>query len=424
MVELLRKIYHRLKDYKIVQWACRVYTNGFLLGDFLAFIRLKHLMKKKSTNEKIKVVYLCQSPSVWNKLQSVFERMMHDNRFDVQIYAIPEDIGAIDTKVYQYFKELYGDLVWNTYLDGEWLDLEATNPDYVFYQRPYDQYLPQLYRTDLVGKYAKICHVVYGYQLDMLTEHSVYNKRFFRNVYMYFAENKTYYEFNRNRFKKSHKEGIRKSINVGYPALEMFAKSRVDKTDTNFNVLWTPRWSDDKENGGSNFLVFKEHILELPRENEDVSLTFRPHPMTFNNFISVGKITQQEVDAYLENFKLDRMVYDDKGNYEKTFWQSDVLLTDLSSIIVEYALTGKPIIYCDTGVEPNAMFQEMLKVFYVVKTWDEAKSIVLDLKAGKDPLKEERVKKIKDLLGEDFEHISERFLEEIYKDYNERGNRE
>lgn len=290
-------------------------------------------------------------------------------------------------------------------------------PDYVFYQRPYDQYLPPEYRSNIVSGYAKVCHVVYGYLLSVTNEHSVLNKRFFRNVYMYFAENKIYHDFNMKRFRISHKKGVRKTLNIGYPALETFMKSREDKVASDFNVLWTPRWTEDKECGGSNFINFKDKVLELPRECSNISLTFRPHPMTFEHFVSVGRITRQEVKEYLAQYDNNKMIYDNGGSYERTFWNSDVLLTDISSIIVEYFLTGKPIIYCDTGAVPNKIYEEMMKTFYVVKTWEEAKAIVLKLEKGIDPLKNERKNKISELMGEDFENISDRFLQEIYLDY-------
>lgn len=419
MVNILKKIYHRFSDFKIVKMLGRMYTNGFPLGNYKAYLRLKNIRKKTNTNKKIKVVFLCQYTQVWNKLKSVYEKMVTDDRFDVKILAVPENINNIDEKIYDYFFKLYGDNVINSYINGEWLDLKAMDADYVFYQRPYDQYLPKQYRSDIVSGYSRVCHVVYGYQVATTTEYSCMNKRFFRNVYMYFAENKIYYDMNINRFKKSHKEGVRKTFNVGYPALEDFMKNKTEKENKdNFNVLWTPRWTEDKENGGSNFINFKDKVLELTEE-EDISLTFRPHPMTFEHFISVGRITKEEVDKYIKIYEeSDKLVYDRGSEYAKTFWESDMLLTDVSTIIVEYFLTGKPIVYCDTGSNPNKLLEEMLKVFYVVRTWEEAKCKVLELSKGIDPLKEERHKKIRELMGDDFEHISERFLDEIYKDYN------
>lgn len=419
MMNLLKKIYHRFSDYKIVKWLGHMYTNGFPLGNYKAYLRLKKMKStKKNINEKIKVVFLCQYRQVWNKLKSVYERMVTDDRFDVCILAIPENIKDINNNIYEYFWGLYGNNVINSYVDNSWIDLKSMNADYVFYQRPYDQYLPAQYRSDVVAEYSKVCHVVYGYQVATTTEYSCMNKRFFRNVYMYFAENKIYYDMNVKRFKKSHKEGVMKTLNIGYPALEDFMKYKANKeSGKEVNVLWTPRWTEDKENGGSNFINFKDKVLELVNE-ENVSLTFRPHPMTFDHFISVGRITREEVDRYVKIYdETDKLVYDRGSEYAKTFWNSDILLTDVSTIIVEYFLTGKPIVYCDTGSNPNKLMEEMLKVFYVVKTWEEANEKVLELAKGNDPLKEERHKMIKELMGEDFEHISERFLDEIYKDY-------
>lgn len=424
MVNLLRMIYHKFSRFKIIRYLAEQYNNGFLPGNIMAYYRLKRMSKRKyEKKEKIVVVFLCQYGPVWNKLKSVYEKMQNDERFENVLLAIPEDINNIDMKIYDYFHKIYGDKVINAYDDGKWIDLKNLNPDYVFYQRPYDQYLPASYRSNVVAGYAKVCHVAYGYQVTSTTEVSGMCKRFFRNVYIYFAENNLFYKKNVDRFKKSHREGIRRTINVGYPALEDFMKSKPENEikDDKIRILWTPRWTEDKENGGSSFVDFKDKIFELLEENENINLIFRPHPMTFQHFIDVGKLTKEEAKEYKDIYdKSDRMIYDDSPDYAKTFWESDILLTDVSTIIVEYFLTGKPIIYCDTGAKPNYLFAEMLNVFYVVNTWEEAKAKALEVAALNDPLKEKREKKIKELIGDDFEHVSERFLDEIYKDYNQK----
>lgn len=419
MIELLKKIYHKLSKFKIVRMLGEVYENGFPLGNYKAYLRLKKLKKQAKHEGKIKVVFLVQYAQVWNKLETVYERMLEDERFEAKLLAVPEKITDIDKKIYEHFYNIYGDKVIDTYHNGHWFDLKGYKPDYVFYQRPYDQYLPEEYRSGVVSEYARVCHVPYGYQVMRTTEHSAMNKLFFRNAYIYFAENTIYYEKNRNRFKKSHREGVRKTLNIGYPALEKFLQKKCDKDNEYFNVLWTPRWTEDKDSGGSNFINFKDQVLELPRENKNIFLMFRPHPMTFDHFVSVGRITQQEVDAYKQVYEEnDRMHYDNSAAYEEMFWKSDVLLTDASTIIVEYFLTGKPVVYCDTGAKPNAFLEELTKVFYVVKTWEEAKRVVLELANGIDPLREKREQKRKELMGNDLEHISKRFLDEIYSDYN------
>ena len=422
-MELLKKLYHKYSDTKPVQIAGKIYRNGFFASNYLAYRRLKKLAERKNDlSRPVRVVYLCQYTQAWNKMKSIFEMMLSDDRFNASILAVPDDIRNTNDKIYMYFKELYGENnVINGYENSSWYKLEDIKPDYVFYQRPYDQYLPKEYQSRAVSEYAKICHLVYGYLLTETTKDICTNKRFFRNVYMYFAENTICRDFNINRFKLSHKKGYRKTPAIGYPVLEYFMKQKEKynkKDNDSYKVLWTPRWSEDKEAGGSNFINFKDKIVEFANKNPEFYMVFRPHPMTFNHFISVGRITEEEVKDYLRRYNTnDRLEYNNTAEYVDVFWNTDALLTDVSSIIVEYFITGKPMIYCDTGAVPDTFFKEILKVMYVVDTWEQAEGKLLELKSGKDPLKEARHKKIAELMGQDFEHISERFLDEIYKDY-------
>lgn len=423
MIDFLKKIYHKYSDTKFVKLFGKIYRNGFFISNYMAYLRMKKLSKKRhNLSGTVKVLFLCQYPQAWNKMKSVFEMMIDDERFDVKILAVPNNINKPDNKIYLYFSGLYGEkYVINSYDNGMWYNLKELMPDYVFYQRPYDQYLPKEYRSGKVSKYSKICHLVYGYLLVDEDKDVCVSKIFFRNVYMFFAENSVSQEFNIKRFKISHNKGYRKTLNIGYPVLEYFIKHRLSEKNDNegFRVLWTPRWSEDKEVGGSNFINYKDEIIKLIDIKSDVNVVFRPHPMLFEHFISVGRITQEEANNYLECYrKKDRLEYNDTEEYVDVFWNTDVLVTDISSVIVEYFITGKPIVYCDTGAVPDIFFDEMLKVIYVTKTWEQTMDRIIELSRGIDPLREERERKIRQLFGEDFEHISERFLDVIYNDYS------
>ena len=423
MINWLKKIYHRYSGAGPVRFMGKIYRNGFFISNYMAYIRMKRLAEgKDNSHTPVRIVFLCQYPQAWNKMKSIFEMMLGDERFSVRILAVPDNINKPDEKIYSFFKAAYGEnIVINAYENGAWYDMKQLMPDYVFYQRPYDQYLPKPYKSREVSGYSKICHLVYGYLLTETTKDICTSRLFFRNVYIYFAENTICQEFNIKRFKMSHNKGYRKTLNIGYPVLEYFMKQKpaeVRNTDK-FKVLWTPRWSEDKETGGSNFINYKDRIVKLVNENQDISVVFRPHPMTFDHFIQTGKLTREQADEYLKNYDgNDRLIYNNTAEYVDVFWNTDALLTDVSSIIVEYFITGKPIVYCDTGAVPDTFFSEMLKVMYVTKTWEQAEEKLLELSRGIDPLKEERERMIEKLLGNDFEHISERFLEAIYNDYS------
>lgn len=402
MTGLLKKVYHKYSHTKIFEVIAKIYRNGFFLSNYMAYRRVKRISKKRNRAEgEIKVVFLCQNTQVWNKIKSVYEKMRDDNRYNAVILAVPGENSKDRMSIFNYFNELYPGEVINSFENDKWFDLKEYAPDYIFYQRPYDQYLPKPYRSKYVSRYSKICYVAYVYLVSDTVESICMEKLFFRNVYMYFAENTLYYNFNKKRFKLSHSKGYRKTFNIGYPSLENFMdeKECCEKKER-FKIVWTPRWSEYKDIGGSNFMNFKDNIIDFAKQRNDVKIIFRPHPMTFQHFISVNRITEMEIEKYLECYKnKEELEYDDKADYAKTFWKSDALLTDISSVIVEYFLTGKPIIYCDTGSQPNKFMIKLLKVFYIANNWEEASNKMEELSKGIDPLKEKRLQKIEEVLG-------------------------
>lgn len=421
MLSVLTRIYRKYSDSYLFRLLGRIYRNGSPITNCQAELRLKKIAnKKKDRDKKIKIIFICQYGQGFGKLRTVYEKMQGDERFSVNIVAVPENISNIDMTVYDFFREQYGKNVINAWQNGKWFDIRNENPDYVFIQRPYDQYLPAEYRSAEVSKYAKVCYVDYAILLIDSLKDVCLNKLFFRNVYMFFADSKNTVSYNVRRFKRSHKKGRRKTMCIGYPAFEDFINGKGDeneKSDT-FKIVWTPRWTEDKKLGGSSFMKYKYKVVKLPEKIESCELIFRPHPMTFSHMIETNRMSEDEVERYLEEYKTkNNLTYDDKMDYAKTFWQSDVLFTDMSSVIVEYFLTGKPIVYCNTNAQPGELLKEILSVSYVVNTWDEAVEVLSRLAKGNDELKPDRLKKREELFGWDLHNISDRFLEEIYKDY-------
>ena len=151
--------------------------------------------------------------------------------------------------------------------------------------------------------------------------------------------------------------------------------------------------------GESMFWAPEVYYVEKDKKR---SLVFRPHPLTFKNFISLGLITSDEVDEYLRKFQNnEQLYYDQTSEYFTTFWHSDVFVGDISSIIPCYFLTGKPIIYCHTdAVDDNDIMKKIFSVSYNAYSFEDVEKILLDLQNGIDPLKEKRLK-LKDELFED-----------------------
>ena len=82
--------------------------------------------------------------------------------------------------------------------------------------------------------------------------------------------------------------------------------------------------------------------------------------------------------------------------------QSKALITDCSSFLVEYPVTGNPLIRLvvksvNTKVRPA--YENLFSTFYTVKSPEELKTVFATvLERGEDPMREERLKAV-DAMG-------------------------
>ena len=92
----------------------------------------------------------------------------------------------------------------------------------------------------------------------------------------------------------------------------------------------------------SNFLQYSDFILNLPKKYPDVEFVFRPHPLLFVNLVNEGIWTKSQVDEYIANIEEAGIFYSVGGGYLDVFVNSDAMIHDCGSFIVEYLFTGKP----------------------------------------------------------------------------------
>ena len=143
--------------------------------------------------------------------------------------------------------------------------------------------------------------------------------------------------------------------------------------------------------------------------------------MAFDNFVKTGQMTKQEVDAYISsNNSRGNTAMDAEKNYGASFWQSSVLITDVSAVLVEYFITGKPIIFCEAENRAATYlpyFLDILSVSYVAKNQEELEQYLNQLKSGNDPLQEERIKMRDKLFGTGIDQIPEKIIQHLIGDY-------
>ena len=295
----------------------------------------------------------------------------------------------------KYFVERYGKVI-NAITDKGIISLKEY--DYVFYQRPYDHYLPQELRSGEVVKYAKVCYIPYGYIGAKVFNNSLYTS-FFRNVYIGFMDSSEECEKLNKKFKSSIKKGYQHFCDLGYPVLEQYMGVKINNTVR--NILWTPRWSYTGNIGGSHFIEYKDEILTLENKFTNLNVVIRPHPLTFSNMIKEGKMTEKEVEEYKKKLSESGVQLDSHEMIEDTLKETDILITDFSSIMIMYFLTGRPMIFCNSNYEFSRSYKKMLEGVYIANSWSDIEKYVKCISEGNDYLREVREK----IIREEFANI-------------------
>ena len=354
----------------------------------VANTKLKKVAELKAQSDDIKVGFIVQLPEVWDKEAPVFEAMVKDNRFDPYLIVVPGyDFAKSEIRDYgdelSFFSEHYDHkYIIKAYNNGRWLDLKSLHFDYIFFQRCWENYLPYQYHTCEVVKYAKTCYIPYGIG-GMKYNRRFYEKSFFTSLYIHFCSTKEQVDMQKNsRFKHN--------VCLGIPVLDKKINTNV-VSDNKKQVLWTPRWTEETFYGGSSFFAYMNKILELKTLHPDMKLVLRPHPLAFDNAVRLGRMTAKEVARYKEKVQESGAVFDENEIVGDTFEQTSILITDFSSIILEYFLSGRPVVYCtNINIDLSETYKYIAKGFYVVKNWEELKLQVGKLMNGTDELKDIR----------------------------------
>lgn len=412
----------------------------FRIAQTFAERRLKHVAKlasMKSMDRQICVVFLVIDPNTWNKFSLIYSTMVADVRFKVRMVCLPPPYYEDRNVTYNYFKTHGYDCV-DARLGGEikqngWYDIKGLNPDYVFYCEPYNSYFYRDYKSYVVAKYAKICATGYGGMTILEEFLDVRPDDFYRDVYLYYATNRDEAEYNYSKFRDAHLKKLQYTKYLGTPAFAADLKAKGSKSTSwafsrnKFKVVWTPRWTTDEKLGGSNFFKYKNFMFSLVKENKNIDFLFRPHPMAFDNFIKTGQMSREAVDEFYQICdKTSNLSLDISKEYASTFWESNVLITDISSVIVEYFITGKPIIFCPTEKRQChflSYFKDILSACYIANTAGEITKYLLDLYNGNDPLKVRRSKLIEDLFCGDFSITPKLIVDDIANDFVESCNK-
>ena len=383
---------------------------------------------------KIRIGFMLQPPTSWAVIESVYRAAAEDPDTEPVVILMPE----LEFRAYIKLEKV----LWQeTYAFGEsripaehrvrayepetekWLDPATLNLDFIFIPRPYETYLPKPWRASALRKITRVCYVPYA-PAQMGDEPLLYNSHFIRNVSLFFTENKDAAAYLEKTIKPTLASADQKMYDTGYPKYDLVKPNDPSadiwpqkRQEDTFRVLWTPRWTSSTRLGGNNFRRYHEQIIALAENDQSLQLAFRPHPLALDAYVREEVLSQEELDAYLDRYdKCPNAVVDRTVSYYDTFFASDVLVADITSLIEDYMVTAKPVVFCATDIPgaPDYGNDAIRPGLYTVHSWDELKATLADLRAGRDPKKELREKLSKELTRDG--HIGRDILDILKKE--------
>lgn len=353
---------------------------------------------------------------------TLFDLMLaQPKKYDVRVVVIPDVSRGISHQKQQYlatkqfFEKRFGSqFVADGYnLDtGEFLDY-SLDFDVIYCANPYDSMVNQIHGVCYLS--TREClpiYISYGCMPDKygckvimpMLEMSLFWKVFADNVYSF----KDYKRFELSRGKNVVLSGYAKMDRlVDFEDAKSEKKRIIIAPHHSVNLPALPL---------SNFLNSSDFILELPKKYPDIQFVFRPHPLLFTNMVNKGFWTQEQVDEYILNIKKQGMMYSVGGDYLQVFVNSDAIIHDCSSFVVEYLYTGKPCCFFAKKNYKN-IFSKLgklcLKNYYLAFDHDQICNFIDNVVLkNEDPLKKKREEFFKELAIY-YPNASNKILEQI-----------
>ena len=397
------------------------YTDVSYSNEEIAAYYLARQSMWRYENRKIRVVFIVQSHASCDKVLPVYEAMRRRNDIEVSILIHAEADYKYAYSWWSYFYKRYPNA---RVYDYGLMDLQKLRPDYVFLTNPYEnkRVYPSFRANDIV-KHSKICILSYGASLAYVFVNRQIRDflPFWQNVYMIFCSSQDVKTEVIKKFPQDVNMGYKHIEFLGYPALNAYYKLEKEPSTTT-RILWTPRWNTDHRIGGSHFLEYKDNIIDFSKKyGEKISLFFRPHPNLLSHLVETKSMTEEEIKQYEDRLKENNITFDMStySDMVEHIANIDIFLTDYSSIMIEFFLTGRPVIYCEFSYAvPLPEFEEMFAAMYIARSWEEVERYLDDLIAGNDPLFEKRQEIAKQIYEQ---HIgaAEKIVDRVIKDFNQ-----
>jgi CDP-glycerol glycerophosphotransferase (TagB/SpsB family) len=154
---------------------------------------------------------------------------------------------------------------------------------------------------------------------------------------------------------------LRSLIKIGRPNLDEFNLTQIKKPKEIQKILYAPTWEGGRpEMNYTSLDSFGSNLIKLLLDSNEFQILYKPHPKVGINNLNV-KHTHNTIIEYINQSNNHQTKYKHKiinanENILNYFNDSDILISDISSVVLDYLLTNKPIFICNCFNNLNELY--------------------------------------------------------------------
>lgn len=365
---------------------------------------------EKLITDKVRVAFFPYKASMWDSMESIWKAAQQDENCETEVIPVPfyERNDGENKAVECYEGDLFPDCVNITHYSE--YNLKKDHPDISYIHNPYDQY----------NKVTMVHPYFFSDQIRKNSYKLVYVPYYIASVYS--DENKIYEMselpgfFNATNVvvQSEQYRNIMVSRGIEHGKLIVAGSPKFDAIQSDYEPEMQKKMKDKYSKGKiflfntsiSEFLNNKKwfeivyEIMNVFNKHKEDCLIWRPHPLmlaTINTMRTSEKIRYTSIKNEMQ--KMENVYIDESANPIDVMKISDAMISDYSSLVPQYYVTGKPILCLNGKREYRnryiCVFDHYDSYFY--KDGITVNDFVNMVESGKDPTLTARLKYIKDM---------------------------
>lgn len=340
----------------------QLYEYSLIFTNFKFALSYNEEMKKQlkiieelvqKIDAKIKIVFFPYKYSMWDSLESIWEAANKDVGCECQVVPVPyytKDEKGEFSQIHYEGADYAGIC---SIMDYEDYYLEKEQPDIMYIHNPYDQYntvtrIDNRFFSEELKKNGGLLVYVPYYLSGECEEYESLNIAYCKGII-----NSDYVVLQSEELKKAYRYwGFpeRRLLVLGSPKID--AVRKLSEREVDLSEKWSKVIEGKKvillnTTIGSVFnnedwLLKLKDSIKIIINNHNLALIWRPHPLLYDTI----KDTNDKKKQYDELVRIitdaENAVMDDSKDAMIAIKFSDAMISDYSSLVLQYTFTGKP----------------------------------------------------------------------------------